>query len=190
MLARGQQPRREWTQWIPEITMSGKRILVDPQTGQTPHPGVFAGGDAVNGGTTVVQAVREGKIAARGIQNFLEKFTGKKPEHSTVPSRSTLPSLPVPLSPIMVYKQQGEELLTVNRSWCKGCNVCVENCPTSILALDDNELIYVKDISQCIACGLCAVFCPDFVFSLNVPDPKSLHSLEAGEIQKNRSRLT
>ncbi len=185
VLARGQQPRREWTQWIPEITMSGKRILVDPQTGQTPHPGVFAGGDAVNGGTTVVQAVREGKIAARGIQNFLEKFTGKKPEHSTVPSRSTLPSLPVPLSPIMVYKQQGEELLTVNRSWCKGCNVCVENCPTSILALDDNELIYVKDISQCIACGLCAVFCPDFVFSLNVPDPKSLHSLEAGEIQKN-----
>ena len=34
--------------------------------------GVFAGGDAVNGGKEVVNAVQEGKDAAKGILEFLE----------------------------------------------------------------------------------------------------------------------
>ena len=45
-------------------------VLRDPDTGQTNMPGVFAGGDCANGGREVVNAVAEGKKAARGIHAF------------------------------------------------------------------------------------------------------------------------
>jgi NADPH-dependent glutamate synthase beta subunit-like oxidoreductase len=40
---------------------------------ETSRPGVFAAGDIVNGGTTVVQAVAEGARAARAIDLWLRK---------------------------------------------------------------------------------------------------------------------
>ena len=39
---------------------------------ETGITGVFAGGDVVNGGATVVQAVGEGKKAAQSIDNFIK----------------------------------------------------------------------------------------------------------------------
>ncbi len=47
------------------------KIEVDPLTGQTSRPKYFAGGDCVNGGREVVDAVAEGKRAARGIVKWL-----------------------------------------------------------------------------------------------------------------------
>ncbi len=43
------------------------RIVVDPATGRTGNPRVYAGGDCVNGGKEVVNAVAEGRDAARAI---------------------------------------------------------------------------------------------------------------------------
>jgi dihydropyrimidine dehydrogenase (NAD+) subunit PreT len=45
---------------------------------QTGNPKYFAGGDCVNGGREVVDAVAEGMAAARGIDAWLEKPRGKK----------------------------------------------------------------------------------------------------------------
>jgi glutamate synthase (NADPH/NADH) small chain len=47
------------------------RIVIDPATGQTNLPMVFSGGDAVNGGREVVNAVADGKRAARGMHQIL-----------------------------------------------------------------------------------------------------------------------
>jgi glutamate synthase (NADPH/NADH) small chain len=49
------------------------RVSVNPETGQTSNPKYFAGGDAVNGGAEVVNATAEGKIAGKGIHQFLSK---------------------------------------------------------------------------------------------------------------------
>ena len=46
-------------------------IIVEEETGQTSNPKIFAAGDILNGGKTVVEAVKEGKEAARGIHAFL-----------------------------------------------------------------------------------------------------------------------
>ncbi|MBI4863639.1 MAG: FAD-dependent oxidoreductase [Candidatus Riflebacteria bacterium] len=46
-------------------------VAVDPATGQTSHPKVFAGGDSINGGQTVVDAVAHGKKAAAAIDRLL-----------------------------------------------------------------------------------------------------------------------
>ncbi len=48
------------------------RIKVDPETHQTTHPKVFAGGDMVRGSDLVVTAVFEGRKAAEGILDYLE----------------------------------------------------------------------------------------------------------------------
>ena len=42
-----------------------------PATGQTSNPKFFAGGDVVNGGVSAVEAVRDGKRAAHGIDEWL-----------------------------------------------------------------------------------------------------------------------
>jgi NADH-quinone oxidoreductase subunit F len=46
-------------------------IAVDPASGQTSEPWIFAGGDAVSGPSSVIEAVAAGEKAAVGINGFL-----------------------------------------------------------------------------------------------------------------------
>ena len=45
--------------------------MIDPATGATSVPRLFAGGDCISKGAEVVDAVQEGKIAAAGIDAAL-----------------------------------------------------------------------------------------------------------------------
>jgi dihydropyrimidine dehydrogenase (NAD+) subunit PreT len=67
----GQQPRDELFGWIDGLKLDRGLPVVDPDTGQTANPKFFAAGDAVNGGATVVEAVRGAKVAARGVDAWL-----------------------------------------------------------------------------------------------------------------------
>lgn len=67
----GQQPRTDLFKRIPGLELEGGLVKVDPQTMQTANPRYFAGGDCINGGATVVQAVHDGKLAALGIHRYL-----------------------------------------------------------------------------------------------------------------------
>jgi glutamate synthase (NADPH/NADH) small chain len=71
VIAIGQQPRRDLLGWIDGIELAGSAIDVDPETGRTGNPNYYAAGDAVNGGSTVVEAVRGAKVAARAIHERL-----------------------------------------------------------------------------------------------------------------------
>ncbi len=54
------------------ILLNGKNlILVGEENFKTNVEGIFAAGDAVNGGITVVQAVAEGKIVAESVDKYL-----------------------------------------------------------------------------------------------------------------------
>lgn len=64
------------------------RVSHDPATMQTNLPKVFVGGDAANGGREVVNAVAEGKKAARGIHAAL---TGETVRGPVQPSRLGMP---------------------------------------------------------------------------------------------------
>jgi len=50
------------------------KLLVDPETGATGAPGLFAGGDCISMGAEIVNAVQEGKVAARGIDRYLKSL--------------------------------------------------------------------------------------------------------------------
>jgi len=71
----GQAPRRELLSWIDGLELRGGVVPVDLETGQTANPKYFAAGDCLNGGTTVVEAVRDAKIAARGVDAWLAEGT-------------------------------------------------------------------------------------------------------------------
>jgi dihydropyrimidine dehydrogenase (NAD+) subunit PreT len=53
-------------------------INADPEKGATNVEGIFAAGDIVNGGKTVVEAVAQGKDAADSIMEYLMKKEGAK----------------------------------------------------------------------------------------------------------------
>lgn len=69
--ALGQRPLIEFLHAIDGLAVENGRLVVDPATGQTSVPGLFAGGDCISKGAEIVNAVEEGKIAARGIDALL-----------------------------------------------------------------------------------------------------------------------
>ncbi len=79
----GQQSRTELLSWIRGLELDGGLIRVDAETGRTSNPKYFAAGDAVNGGATVVEAVRGAKLAARAIDAVLEAGSAARPKDRT-----------------------------------------------------------------------------------------------------------
>ncbi len=70
---------------FPTLELDARGVIArNPDTGQTNLPKVFTGGDCANGGREVVNAVAEGKKAARGIHAF---FAGQKISGPVQPSR-------------------------------------------------------------------------------------------------------
>jgi glutamate synthase (NADPH/NADH) small chain len=60
----GQSPLTTLMQQFRHIEVRDGRMVADPATGQTGNPRYYAGGDCVNGGREVVDAVADGKRAA------------------------------------------------------------------------------------------------------------------------------
>ncbi|HEY1806098.1 MAG TPA: NAD(P)-dependent oxidoreductase [Terracidiphilus sp.] len=63
----GQSPLTDLLQELRSVAVRDSKIVADRVTGQTGNPKYFAGGDCVNGGREVVDAVAAGKRAALAI---------------------------------------------------------------------------------------------------------------------------
>ena len=65
---------------------------------------------------------------------------------------------------------------------CKGCGLCIESCPLSLIKIGDRinafgykSIIHDDPEGKCTACRMCALICPDVaieVFKLNEVDKK------------------
>ena len=72
--ATGQAKQGSLYELIDDLELDSKtRVVVNNETFQTSNPKYFAGGDAVNGGAEVVNAAYDGKMAALGIHQYLNK---------------------------------------------------------------------------------------------------------------------
>jgi dihydropyrimidine dehydrogenase (NAD+) subunit PreT len=72
----GQKPVTEFLHSVRGIELRKNGTVVTNRNGQTGNPKYFAGGDCVNGGGEVVDAVAEGMAAARGIDSWLRESLG------------------------------------------------------------------------------------------------------------------
>jgi glutamate synthase (NADPH/NADH) small chain len=76
--ALGQQRKTDFLQQIAGLELKNGCVIVDPATMCTSNLKYFAGGDCVNGGGEVVDAVAHGKRAAAGIHQALEAGSGRR----------------------------------------------------------------------------------------------------------------
>jgi NADPH-dependent glutamate synthase beta subunit-like oxidoreductase/Tfp pilus assembly protein PilF len=82
LLAVGQEPDLECLEGTGGLRRArGGLIEVDPVTLATSRPGVFAGGDAAFGPRTLIEAVAEGKRAARSIHQRLGGASRRRVQH-------------------------------------------------------------------------------------------------------------
>lgn len=73
IVAVGQGPNPLLMRATPDIeTTKWGTIIVDEKTGMTSMQGVFAGGDIVSGGSTVISAMGAGKTASRAMMDYIE----------------------------------------------------------------------------------------------------------------------
>ena len=72
ILATGQEKMIDFYSSIPDLELNNGKIVVN-KFFQTKNPKYFAGGDCINGGKEVVNAVANGRDAASGIHEYLMK---------------------------------------------------------------------------------------------------------------------
>ncbi len=70
VMAIGQSPNPTVQRATPELVTKRGKIVID-DSGQTSLSNVFAGGDVVRGGATVILAMRDGRVAAEAIDRAL-----------------------------------------------------------------------------------------------------------------------
>jgi 2-oxoglutarate ferredoxin oxidoreductase subunit delta len=67
-------------------------------------------------------------------------------------------------------KARGAIVVDIER--CKGCEVCVVNCPTNVIAMSDQvngkgyNYAYMAHPDECTGCTNCAIVCPDGVITV------------------------
>ncbi len=62
--------------------------------------------------------------------------------------------------------------IVVDREKCKGCGVCIVNCPVKVIGLTKEvngkgyPMAYMANPEQCTGCTNCATVCPDSVITV------------------------
>ncbi|MGB7590987.1 MAG: NADPH-dependent glutamate synthase [Terriglobia bacterium] len=116
VMAIGQSPNPTVQRATPQLLTKRGKILIDAN-GQTNIPNVFAGGDVVRGGSTVILAMRDGRAAAAAIHRALEQQASVAQALlpvSPVPAvDSTQARMPVPPNNQVL----GKRLLTPEIAW-------------------------------------------------------------------------
>ena len=128
-------------------------LKVDPLTLQTEDPDIFAGGDAVRGPRTVIEAIADGRRAAVSIDRYIESrdlrsdrdvelkviTTPDKGKYDPSP-RSQLPRLEAHARTSHfdeVQKGFTEEMALQEAQRCISCgSCCIQACPYGAIAFD------------------------------------------------------
>lgn len=62
--------------------------------------------------------------------------------------------------------------IVVDKDRCKGCGVCIVNCPNDVIALTHEvnskgyNYLEIKNPDNCTGCTNCATVCPDAVITV------------------------
>lgn len=116
-------------------------IKADPVTLQTSIEGVFAGGDAVHGPKSVVEAVAAGKTAAESIHRYingLDMTEGRQKEWNFEKPENVSMEPHKPRTPVRCLDPKARE-----------CNFLE-------VSLGYNEAEAIQEADRCLRCGICS----------------------------------
>jgi len=118
-------------------------LIVDETTLETGRPGVFAGGDAVTGPNTVVDAIAAGRRAAVMIDRHLRQEELRQPEPPRLP-RVHLPAV----------RMSEEELADVRRAAPPTASLEARRTSFEEVELTLNAAQATREASRCLRCDL------------------------------------
>jgi NADH-quinone oxidoreductase subunit F len=143
-----------------------RTILAHPASGQTEVPWLFAGGDAVTGPATVVQAVAAGKRAAQAMDAFLG---GLEPGQGLEPVRPREMVPPLPLEIGQRGRLTRPDIPLRPASERNADFAAVELGLDQDMALNEARRCLRCDL--CIGCGQCQVACAEMGAEAMVLEP-------------------
>jgi NADPH-dependent glutamate synthase beta subunit-like oxidoreductase/coenzyme F420-reducing hydrogenase delta subunit len=172
MLAIGEMPEVSFLPRKVEVGR-GNRIIADPVTLETKQVGIFAGGDAISGPASVIEAIAAGKKAAVSIDRYIRRVdlragrTKEVPELAWVLDDSALPRKPTQSMPRLEPQERRKCFKEVELGFtreaglrearrCLFCGPCSECLEKGGLCEEDVALV---DEARCIACANCERVC-------------------------------
>ncbi|TET19998.1 MAG: FAD-binding protein, partial [Candidatus Cloacimonadota bacterium] len=138
IFAIGQRPESEWLRKEQIVTNWGT-IEINVLSPGTEKKGIFAGGDAVRGPATIIEAIADGKKAALAIDAYINKkeYAEEKKEKEVV--------FPEPLSSDYMERIR---MPTIN---------CEERIKSFVeIEKGFNEEMALQEASRCLNCGVCS----------------------------------
>jgi len=177
----GEEPELSF---LSETLQTSEGIVIQRSRGLLERAGIFIGGDAQTGPSTVAQAMRSGKEAARAIGSFLRGERRPKSIKLEEALRVNFnyflhkPRVPTPQMPVAeriasfaeTKRSISAEQARAEAGRCFSCGVCntCDNCwvfcPDAAIARVDGT--YEVNYDFCKGCGVCAEECPRNVISL------------------------
>jgi len=165
-------------------------ILADPLTGQTAIEEIFAGGDAVLGPATVIEAIAAGKNVARSLDAYLsgkgieksdyEKHDQVVPLQRILTSREVVAQQRIPVRHEPVGEavrnfgefertySEGQAMAEAARCLAcgcgEGCGLCEKVCLHA--AISKEMGFETIDPEKCEGCGLCVSICRNATIDL------------------------
>jgi NADPH-dependent glutamate synthase beta subunit-like oxidoreductase len=133
-------------------------IQANPVSMETALPGVFAGGDAVTGPATVVEAIGAGKRAAEAIDRFLSAIP--QPKMPPVPvRRGRVEWMEVPATTKMTLRRPEMPLLNLERRRTTFQQVELGYAENAVR----EEARRCLRCDVCLRCGKCVAVCRDMM---------------------------
>ena len=185
----GEEPELSF---LSESIQTSAGILVSNPRSLLEREGLFIGGDAQSGPSTVIEAIASGKAAARAIQRYLQnrqpgaakrKVKRSVPEEipferlnldyfrtvprahvSHLPASSRIESFSEIKGSLSCKQAVAEAQRCFSCGVCNFCDNCRVFCPD--VAISRRNGAYAIDAEFCKGCGICAEECPRGVISL------------------------
>jgi heterodisulfide reductase subunit A2 len=142
----GQRTDTAWADLMPELKWTSRQTLeVHPHTLQTSIPQLFAGGDAVSGPATVIEAVAAGHKAVETIHRYLQ---GEDLDANTMPGQDRL-------TPGENWAEIPEKIVTENRAAppCLDLETRLSGFTEVEQALSEADAR--READRCLNCGGC-----------------------------------
>lgn len=170
--------------FLSEHLETSKGIVIARAQGMLERAGIFIGGDAQTGPSTVTQAMRSGKETAQAIKSFLrgerkpkkvkfEEALRMNLNYFTHAPRVSTPQLSVSeritnfsetKRAISAAQARAEANRCFSCGVCNNCDNCWVFCPDAAITRMNGT--YEVNYDFCKGCGVCAEECPRNVISL------------------------
>ncbi|MHB0968919.1 MAG: FAD-dependent oxidoreductase [Thermoanaerobaculia bacterium] len=145
----------------------GGTIKIDPETLATSAPGIFAGGDVAFGPRNLIEAIANGKRAARSMHRFLSS------ESAATTANIDIEKIPTRrfarIAGYELYDRKAPETLDVGRR-TGIAEVEVGYSEAGALVQGSRCLIChiqtIYDPEKCVLCNRCVDVCPEYVLAL------------------------